>query len=75
MEVFVGQQGDLTSIPTQQPIIQPCPYKTGRVLGEGTYSVVKECVHIQTGRYYAAKVINKRLMVGREHMVFNPPAN
>jgi hypothetical protein len=31
--------------------------------------VVKECVHIETGRYYAAKVINKRLMQGREHMV------
>jgi calcium/calmodulin-dependent protein kinase I len=30
---------------------------------------VKECVHIDTGRYYAAKVINKRLMSGREHMV------
>ncbi|KAG9616135.1 calcium/calmodulin dependent protein kinase-like protein, partial [Aureobasidium melanogenum] len=34
-------------------------------------SVVKECVHIDTGRYYAAKVINKRLMAGREHMVRN----
>lgn len=32
--------------------------------------MVKECVHIDTGRYYAAKVINKRLMAGREHMVF-----
>lgn len=31
--------------------------------------MVKECVHIDTGRYYAAKVINKRLMSGREHMV------
>ena len=26
-------------------------------------------MHIDTGRYYAAKVINKRLMSGREHMV------
>lgn len=33
--------------------------------------MVKECVHIDTGRYYAAKVINKRLMAGREHMVRN----
>ena len=31
--------------------------------------MVKECVHIDTGRYYAAKVINKRMMAGREHMV------
>ncbi|KAL7273353.1 Calcium/calmodulin-dependent protein kinase type I [Rhizina undulata] len=54
-----------------KPQVQPCRYKTGKTLGAGSYSVVKECVHIDTGRYYAAKVINKRLMVGREHMVRN----
>lgn len=53
----------------QKPKVQPCRYKTGKTLGAGSYSVVKECVHIDTGRYYAAKVINKRLMAGREHMV------
>lgn len=53
----------------QRPQVQPCRYKTGKTLGAGSYSVVKECVHIDTGRYYAAKVINKRLMAGREHMV------
>jgi calcium/calmodulin-dependent protein kinase I len=52
-----------------QPKIQPCRYKVGKTLGAGSYSVVKECVHIDTGRYYAAKVINKNLMAGREHMV------
>lgn len=52
-----------------QAQVQPCRYKTGKTLGAGSYSVVKECVHIETGRYYAAKVINKRLMQGREHMV------
>ncbi|KAI9666333.1 MAG: hypothetical protein M1821_004268 [Bathelium mastoideum] len=60
------QQGGMA-----QPSIQPCRYKTGKTLGAGSYSVVKECVHIDTGRYYAAKVINKRLMAGREHMVRN----
>lgn len=55
--------------PQQQPQVQPCRYKVGKTLGAGSYSVVKECVHIDTGRYYAAKVINKRLMAGREHMV------
>ncbi|ESZ95409.1 calcium/calmodulin-dependent protein kinase type I [Sclerotinia borealis F-4128] len=54
-----------------QPQIQACRYKTGKTLGAGSYSVVKECVHVDTGRYYAAKVINKRLMAGREHMVRN----
>lgn len=52
-----------------QPL--PCRYKTGKTLGHGTYSVVKEAVHIDTGRSYAVKVINKRLMNGREHMVKN----
>ncbi|OHW99594.1 CAMK CAMK1 protein kinase [Colletotrichum incanum] len=56
---------------SQQPQVQPCRYKVGKTLGAGSYSVVKECVHIDTGRYYAAKVINKRLMAGREHMVRN----
>jgi calcium/calmodulin-dependent protein kinase I len=61
--------GGAPNNPTAQ--IQPCRYKTGKTLGAGSYSVVKECVHIDTGRYYAAKVINKRLMAGREHMVRN----
>lgn len=52
-----------------QPQVQPCRYKVGKTLGAGSYSVVKECVHIDTGRCYAAKVINKRLMAGREQMV------
>ncbi|KAL8289636.1 hypothetical protein RB597_001322 [Gaeumannomyces tritici] len=57
--------------PATQGTVQPCRYKVGKTLGAGSYSVVKECVHIDTGRYYAAKVINKRLMAGREHMVRN----
>src|SRR5258706_15539853 len=67
MAAHNGQAGALS--PQQQAQIQPCRYKTGKTLGAGSYSVVKECVHIDTGRYYAAKVINKRLMAGREHMV------
>lgn len=44
-------------------------YRTGKTLGSGTYAIVKEAIHVHTGRYYACKVINKRLMEGREHMV------
>jgi serine/threonine protein kinase len=44
-------------------------YRTGKTLGSGTYAIVKEAVHIKTGTYYACKVINKKLMEGREHMV------
>ncbi|KAG8991447.1 hypothetical protein FRB94_005326 [Tulasnella sp. JGI-2019a] len=53
------------------PHTVPCQYRTGRTLGSGTYAVVKEAVHIKTGQYYACKVINKKLMEGREHMVRN----
>ena len=33
--------------------------------------MVKEAVHIESGKYYACKVISKQLMRGREHMVRN----
>ncbi|KXN91555.1 Calcium/calmodulin-dependent protein kinase type I [Leucoagaricus sp. SymC.cos] len=53
------------------PTTVPCAYRTGRTLGSGTYAIVKEAIHVQTGKYYACKVINKKLMEGREHMVRN----
>ncbi|KAF9178197.1 hypothetical protein BGZ51_008032 [Haplosporangium sp. Z 767] len=80
----------------------PCKYKTGKVLGEGSYAVVRggykyqaasfnstlpmvdiitkerahqsvsiEAVHIATGRRYAVKIISKKLMQGKEHMIKN----
>jgi calcium/calmodulin-dependent protein kinase I len=48
----------MASQASQKPQIQPCRYKTGKTLGAGSYSVVKECVHIDTGRYYAAKGVS-----------------
>ena len=30
---------------------------------------MKEAIHVETGKYFACKVINKKLMEGREHMV------
>ncbi|KAF8949676.1 hypothetical protein BGZ46_004991 [Entomortierella lignicola] len=59
------------SAATSAPAIVPCRYKTGRTLGQGTYAVVKEAVHIETGKRYAVKVINKKLMEGKEHMIRN----
>jgi len=53
------------------PSTVPCQYRTGKTLGSGTYAIVKEAVHIKTGKYYACKVINKKLMEGREYMVRN----
>lgn len=49
----------------------PCKYKTGRVVGAGTYATVKEAIHIETGKYYAVKVVNKQIMRGKEHMIRN----
>lgn len=56
---------------SKQPQTVPCQYRTGKTLGSGTYAIVKEAVHIKTNKYYACKVINKKLMEGREHMVRN----
>ncbi|KZP03253.1 Pkinase-domain-containing protein [Athelia psychrophila] len=49
----------------------PCKYRTGKTLGSRTYAIVKEAIHIKSGKYYACKVINKKLMKGREYMVRN----
>ena len=46
-------------------------YRTGKTLGSGTYAIVKEAIHVETGKYFACKVINKKLMEGREHMVLS----
>ncbi|KAG6837141.1 hypothetical protein H0H93_014046 [Arthromyces matolae] len=46
-------------------------YRTGKTLGSGTYAIVKEAIHVDTNEYYACKVINKKLMEGREYMIRN----
>ncbi|KAJ3980479.1 kinase-like domain-containing protein, partial [Lentinula detonsa] len=46
-------------------------YRTGRVLGRGSFSIVKEIINIQTGSRYACKIVNKDDMQGRENMVLN----
>ncbi|ORY46587.1 calcium/calmodulin dependent protein kinase-like protein [Rhizoclosmatium globosum] len=50
--------------------LAPCEYKTGKTLGQGSYATVKEAV-ISTGEHFAVKVISKRLMAGREHLILN----
>ncbi|KAF9028167.1 Pkinase-domain-containing protein [Hymenopellis radicata] len=56
---------------TDPAVIAPCQYRTGKTLGSGTYAIVKEAIHIETRERFACKVINKRLMKGREHLVRN----
>ncbi|KAJ3216033.1 hypothetical protein HDU67_009993 [Dinochytrium kinnereticum] len=51
--------------------LAPCEYKTGRTLGQGSYATVKEAIQIKSGERFAVKVISKKLMQGREHMILN----
>ncbi|KAJ6481915.1 kinase-like domain-containing protein [Mycena sanguinolenta] len=55
----------------QNTTITPCQYRTGRMLGSGTYAIVREAIHIHTNQAYACKIINKQLMEGREYLVRN----
>ncbi|KAJ2559962.1 Calcium/calmodulin-dependent protein kinase type I [Coemansia sp. RSA 1933] len=55
----------------QQTATVPCKYRTGRTLGRGTYAVVKELVHIETGKLYAGKIISKAHMQGYQHVISN----
>ncbi|KAJ2004455.1 Calcium/calmodulin-dependent protein kinase type I [Coemansia thaxteri] len=54
-----------------QMVVMPCKYRTGRVLGSGTYAVVREMEHVTTGERYAGKIISKRVMRGREQAIPN----
>ncbi|EPY53453.1 CAMK/CAMK1 protein kinase Cmk1 [Schizosaccharomyces cryophilus OY26] len=66
---------DGSSVPAQKSIpkekLLPCKYRTGRVLGGGSYSVVKEAVHVETKKLYAAKIINKKLVEKKPEFVKN----
>ncbi|KAJ6460617.1 CAMK/CAMK1 protein kinase [Mycena sanguinolenta] len=49
----------------------PHLYSTGKLLGRGTYAIVKEATHLHTGKVYACKIINKKLIGGKEDLVRN----
>ncbi|KAF7366322.1 Calcium calmodulin dependent protein [Mycena sanguinolenta] len=55
----------------QNTTITPCQYCTGRMLGSGTYAIVREAIHIHTNQVYACKIINKQRMAGREYLIRN----
>ncbi|TRY65979.1 hypothetical protein DNTS_003763 [Danionella cerebrum] len=46
-------------------------YKVGRMIGDGNFAVVRECVEKSSGREYALKIISKSKCRGKEHMVQN----
>lgn len=61
----------LSKAKDNRPPLLPCPYKTGNLLGKGSYATVKEAIEIETGKKFAAKIINKEFMRGKEILFMN----
>ncbi|MBN3286087.1 DCLK2 kinase, partial [Polyodon spathula] len=49
-------------------------YKIGKVIGDGNFAVVKECVERSTGKEFALKIIDKAKCSGKEHLIENEVA-
>ncbi|XP_040001138.1 serine/threonine-protein kinase DCLK2 isoform X3 [Xiphias gladius] len=49
-------------------------YKVGKVIGDGNFAVVKECVERSTGKEFALKIIDKAKCSGKEHLIENEVA-
>ncbi|KAF7661829.1 hypothetical protein LDENG_00251920 [Lucifuga dentata] len=49
-------------------------YKIGKVIGDGNFAVVKECVERLTGQEFALKIIDKARCCGKEHLIENEVA-
>ncbi|XP_074555119.1 serine/threonine-protein kinase DCLK2-like isoform X2 [Halichoeres trimaculatus] len=49
-------------------------YQVGKVIGDGNFAVVKECVERATGQEYALKIIDKARCCGKEHLIENEVA-
>ncbi|XP_053711581.1 serine/threonine-protein kinase DCLK2 isoform X1 [Synchiropus splendidus] len=44
-------------------------YRVGKVIGDGNFAVVKECVESSTGKEFALKIIDKAKCRGKEHLI------
>ncbi|XP_078457104.1 serine/threonine-protein kinase DCLK1-like [Lampetra planeri] len=44
-------------------------YKIGKVIGDGNFAVVRECIERSSGHEYALKIIDKAKCKGKEHMI------
>ncbi|KAH8880241.1 kinase-like protein [Thozetella sp. PMI_491] len=45
----------------------PCRYRTGKTIGDSTYSILKECRHIESGRYFVTQLYRKDDLTGQEY--------
>ncbi|KFQ26533.1 Serine/threonine-protein kinase DCLK2, partial [Mesitornis unicolor] len=46
-------------------------YRVGKVIGDGNFAVVKECIERSTGKEFALKIIDKAKCCGKEHLIEN----
>ncbi|KAM4834393.1 serine/threonine-protein kinase DCLK2 [Thomomys bottae] len=44
-------------------------YRIGKVIGDGNFAVVKECLDRSTGKEFALKIIDKAKCCGKEHLI------
>ncbi|XP_017264164.1 serine/threonine-protein kinase DCLK2 isoform X2 [Kryptolebias marmoratus] len=49
-------------------------YNVGKMIGDGNFAVVKECVERSTGKEFALKIIDKAKCRGKEHLIENEVA-
>ncbi|XP_067355916.1 serine/threonine-protein kinase DCLK2 isoform X3 [Channa argus] len=49
-------------------------YEVGKVIGDGNFAVVKDCVERSTGKEFALKIIDKAKCRGKEHLIENEVA-
>ncbi|KAF9352470.1 hypothetical protein BGX34_012135 [Mortierella sp. NVP85] len=47
-----------------KPVREPAKYRVGRVLGKGISSTVKVAKHVDTGEWFAAKIVSKEFLRG-----------
>ncbi|KAG8453966.1 hypothetical protein GDO86_000552 [Hymenochirus boettgeri] len=69
-ELLISPEGlNGNSYPDASIILEK--YKVGKVIGDGNFAVVKECVERSTGKEFALKIIDKAKCCGKEHLIEN----
>ncbi|XP_066488187.1 serine/threonine-protein kinase DCLK2 isoform X2 [Tiliqua scincoides] len=81
-----GSSSNVNGVPELSPCLSPesvngnkCigtstileKYKVGKVIGDGNFAVVKECIERSTGKEFALKIIDKGKCCGKEHLIEN----
>ncbi|XP_014890028.1 serine/threonine-protein kinase DCLK2-like isoform X1 [Poecilia latipinna] len=72
LEETVSPEVNGNQYPESSSILEK--YTVGKVIGDGNFAVVKECVERSTGREFALKIINKAKCSGKEHLIENEVA-